>query len=268
MVAYRLITSLLSLASYAAAWDAPSYGGYTLQWQDNFAGSGGTLPNENNWNIINQKLNVNNELETYQRNTRNVQLSGGNTLQLVPWNDPNGWTSGRIESKYVLTPQDGKVTRIEAQLRFGSNATNRKQGIWPAFWMLGDSIRHGTQWPSCGELDIMETVDGQLVGHGTMHCDVYPGGICNEGNGIGNSVNLPDQSWHTWRIELDRRDGNWQNQVITWYLDGNAFHSVSGSRINNQGVWNNLCHSPLFILLNVAVGGNWVRFIISKSLHS
>lgn len=197
-----------------------------------------------------------------------MQLSGGNTLQLVPWNDPNGWTSGRIESKYVLTPQDGKVTRIEAQLRFGSNATNRKQGIWPAFWMLGDSIRHGTQWPSCGELDIMETVDGQLVGHGTMHCDVYPGGICNEGNGIGNSVNLPDQSWHTWRIELDRRDGNWQNQVITWYLDGNAFHSVSGSRINNQGVWNNLCHSPLFILLNVAVGGNWVRFIISKSLHS
>jgi beta-glucanase (GH16 family) len=163
-----LLPLLLPLAS---AWNAPSYSGYRLVWSDSFAGASATLPNENNWNIIDGNLGVNNELQTYRRNTRQVQTSGGNTLQLVPWREGNGWTSGRIESKYTFTPQAGRRTMAEAQIRFGGNPTSTKQGIWPAFWLLGDSIRHGTGWPACGELDIMETVNGQLTGYGTMHCD-------------------------------------------------------------------------------------------------
>lgn len=158
------------LSSPVSAWDAPTYPGYGLVWSDAFAGASGQLPNEGNWNIIDGNLGVNNELQTYKRNARQVQTSGGTTLQLVPWKDGGAWTSGRIESKYTFTPQPGRKTMAEAIIRFGGNSVGTKKGIWPAFWLLGDSIRRGTAWPGCGELDIMETVNGQLTGYGTIHC--------------------------------------------------------------------------------------------------
>lgn len=237
-----------------------------MVWQETFAGGGGTSPNQNNWNIITGNLGVNNEMETYSSSTKNVQLSGGNTLQIVPWRDgsaPQGWTSGRLESKYVFTPADGRVTRAESLIRFGSNAPGNKQGIWPAFWMLGNVLRNGGQWPACGEIDVLETVDGRLTGYGTLHCDRFPGGICNEGNGIGNNIGIPDQNWHTWRVEWDRRNGDWQQQTLTWFMDGRQFHQISGARIGNYNVWSSVVYSPVFFILNVAVGGNWVSPLIS-----
>lgn len=258
-----LLAAVAALASFADAWAPPNYGGFNLVWQEAFGGGGGSSPNGGNWNIINGNLGVNNELQTYTSSTRNAQLSGGGTLQLVPWRDgayPGGWSSGRMESKYVFTPQAGKLTRVEAAIRFGGNNPGNKQGIWPAFWMLGNSIRNGAPWPGCGEIDILETVNGQLTGHGTLHCDVFPGGICNEGLGIGSTVGIPNQDWHNWRVEVDRRPGNWQDQSITWYMDGQQFHQIRGSRINNFNVWASIAQSPLFIILNVAVGGNWVSF--------
>lgn len=261
MFSKAFILSVLALAGPSFAWNAPGYSGLNLVWQDNFAGSSGSSPDGGKWNIIQGYLNVNAELEVYTASNRNVQRSGGDTLQLVPWRDGSaqkGWTSGRIESKYTFTPAAGKLTRAEAQIRFGDAPTNQKQGIWPAFWMLGDSIRHGTAWPGCGEVDIMEVVNGQLTGHGTIHCDVYPGGICNEGQGIGASTGYPDQGWHNWRVEVDRRKSSWRDETITWFMDGRQFHQVSGARINNEGVWSALARKPLFFILNVAVGGTWV----------
>lgn len=257
----QIITSLLALAAAANAWEAPQYAGFNRVWQDSFVGSAGSFPNENTWTILQGDLGVNNELQVYERNSRNIQLSGGDTLQLVPWRDsskPKGWTSGRMETKYTFTPQNGRVTRAEATLRFGGSPQGNKRGIWPAFWSMGDAIRNGVDWPGCGELDIMETVNGELIGHGTIHCDVYPGGICNEGTGIGSSVGIPDYGWHNWRLEVDRRSSNFRDQSINWYLDGRHFHQVTGARIGNERVWASLAHSPLFFLANVAVGGDWV----------
>ncbi|PTB65703.1 glycoside hydrolase family 16 protein [Trichoderma citrinoviride] len=257
----KVAAAILAFVGLSNAWAPPAYGGYNLVWNDAFSGNGGTSPNTGNWNIIVGNLNVNNELETYSSSTQNVQLSGGNTLQLVPWKDSStfgGWTSGRIESTYTFTPQPGKITRLEAAIRMGSNAQANKQGIWPAFWMLGDVLRHGGSWPSCGEIDILEQVDGQPTGHGTLHCDVYPGGICNEGNGIGGPVNFNNPNdFHTWRVEIDRTSNNWQAETLTWSLDGTNFFQITGSRIGDQNVWNNVAHSPLYFILNVAVGGSW-----------
>ncbi|KAJ3533023.1 hypothetical protein NM208_g8172 [Fusarium decemcellulare] len=143
---FEAIVSLLFFAAISSAWDAPGYGGYNLVWQDNFAGSAGTLPDGNNWNIITGYLNVNAELEVYTSSTSNVQRSGGSTLQLVPWRDSSalkGWTSGRIESKYVFTPQPARVTRMEASIRFGDSPIANKQGIWPA---LLDAWQYSSQW--------------------------------------------------------------------------------------------------------------------------
>ncbi|KAJ6788624.1 hypothetical protein PWT90_10145 [Aphanocladium album] len=247
----------LLLLPRVVGWGAPLYEGFTLCWQDDFSGQAGELPDENRWHIVNGALGVNNELEVYTRSSRNVQLSGGNTLQLVPWYDGHGWTSGRVESTYTFTPKRGTVTRVEALIRFGSGDSSRQKGIWPAWWLLGDSIRRGTGWPGCGEIDIMETVNGELTGHGTLHCHVSPGGICNEGTGITSNVKFDNRGWYTWRLDLDLSPSDWSQQKILWFLNGQQFHAVSGAQINNQLVWSSLTASPLFLILNVAVGGNW-----------
>lgn len=249
---------LAALASLASAATPPTYSGYTLLWDDPFVGDAGESPNTSVWNIITGDLGVNDELETYSDSSANVQLSGGETLQLVPWEDDGAWTSGRIESIYTFTPADGVVTFAEAEIRFGDNPVADKQGIWPAFWMLGESYREGTEaWPECGELDVLETIDGVLTGYGTAHCDVDPGGICNEPDGLQGSITIPSQEWQTWRLTFDRTSGDWEDETITWYMDGTQFNQITGTEIGDEDVWAALCHDPLYFILNVAVGGDW-----------
>ncbi|KAH8650108.1 putative endo-1,3(4)-beta-glucanase [Xylariales sp. PMI_506] len=256
-----LLSAVLALTpGLISATTPPSYSGYNLIWYSPFTGNAGTSPDAANWNIITGYLGVNNELEVYTSSSANVQNSGGQTLQLVPWRDSSktyGWSSGRVESKYTLTPKAGGTTIAEAQIRFGTNPTSQKQGIWPAFWMLGESIREGTSWPACGELDILETINGYLTGYGTAHCQVYPGGVCNEPTGLQGSIAIPDNSWHTWRIVWNRTPSSWTSETITWYMDGKAFQQISGAQIADQATWNALAHDPVFFILNVAVGGSW-----------
>ncbi|KAI5866299.1 family 16 glycosyl hydrolase [Durotheca rogersii] len=250
------LAALAAAITTASAWAPPNYSNYRLIWVDTFDGPGGSQVNGNNWNVI-TGLKVNNEWQDYTTSTRNLQISGGSTVQIVPWNENGQWTSARVESKYTFTPAAGAVTMAEAQLRFGDSPTGNKQGIWPAFWLLGDAIRRGTGWPACGEIDAMETVNGQLTGYGTVHCDAYPGGACNEPSGIGAAVAIPDQSWHTWRVVWDRRPSTWSAETITWFRDGAQFHQISGARIGSRDVWESLAARPLFFILNVAVGGDW-----------
>jgi beta-glucanase (GH16 family) len=179
----------------------------------------------------------------------------------VPVRQNGEWTSARIESKQAFTPAPGKLTQFEATLRFGDHGTAQKQGIWPAFWLLGDAIHHGTPWPLCGELDIMETVNGLPTAYGTTHCGApdAAGGPCNEPLGRGSPVELPDYGWHTWTLQVDRtnREGGWRGEVVRWMVDGRVFQELSGGDIAEEGVWATLAHSPMFMILNVAVGGDW-----------
>ncbi|CAG9955477.1 unnamed protein product [Clonostachys rosea f. rosea IK726] len=244
------------------AWESPIYPGYSRVWQDTFSGLPGASPDLRNWNVITGDLGVNNELQFYTGSSANVHVSGGGTLKLVPWKDSShlkGWTSGRIESKYTFTPLDGSITRIEAYIMLGDGESSHKQGIWPAFWMLGDSMRSGVAWPTCGEIDIMETINGALTGYGSIHCDICAGGITG-------TARIPDHNWHLWRLEIDRRDIDYQNQAITWYMDESQFHQVTGTQIGSNKVWAVLAQSPLYIILNVAVGGAWPGYPNSNTL--
>ena len=148
------IASLAAFFAGASALAVPGYGGFNLIWADSFDGASGSSPNTGNWNIVQSCNNANAELECYTNSNRNLQLSGGSTLQIVPWRDSSanqGWTSGRVESSYTWTPAQGKITRIESYIRFGTNDPSVKQGIWPAWWALGNSIRTGGGWPACGK---------------------------------------------------------------------------------------------------------------------
>jgi len=210
--------------------------------------------------MIATNINSNNEAQKYTTSNQNLQLSGGDTMQFVPRKSSSGqWTSGRIESRQAFTPARGRVTMMEARIRFGDNPQQNKQGIWPAFWMLGDSLRHGTGWPACGEIDIMERVNGLDTGYGTVHCGQFPGGACNEPTGRGGAVHIPDNNWHTWTVRIDRTaaSGNWRDELIQWLYDGQVYNTLRGADIGVEGVWGTLAHSPVYLLLNLAVGGDW-----------
>lgn len=247
---------LVSVA--AQEYDAPTYSGYTQIWADSFSGSSGDLPSTSSWNIVTGYSGVNDEMEEYTDSNENLQLSGGSTLQMIPMEDSSteyGWTSARIESTGSWTPQDGVVTRVEAEISFGTDDISTKEGLWPAFWMLPESFRTGAQtWPDCGELDILETVDGILTGYGTVHC----GDQCDDSDdaGLAEDIIIPDQSWHTWRLEWDRTSGDWATETIEWSMDDQVYHTITGSDFT-EDTWDNLAHQPYYIILNLAVGGSW-----------
>src|SRR3569833_233983 len=128
------------LSALVCGTEPPSSPGMKIIWQDKFQGAAGGGVNQALWSVTDGKTNGNNELERYSASRKNLQLSGGDSVQLVPWKDPSadgGWTSGRMESKDTFTPAPGRRTKVQASIRMGDNSN--KAGIWPAFWLLGDS---------------------------------------------------------------------------------------------------------------------------------
>ena len=125
-------------------------------------------------------------------------------------------------------------------------------GYWPAFWMLGPG-----QWPENGEIDIMEDVNALSEVAGTIHCGTYPGGVCNEGNGIGSGLRACggcQSGFHTYTMVLDRT--NTSNESITFYLDGNQYFSVNESQVGTA-TWQQAYDHNLSIILDLAMGGGF-----------
>jgi beta-glucanase (GH16 family) len=119
------------------------------------------------------------------------------------------------------------------------------QGIWPAFWMLGDNIDE-VPWPLSGEIDIMEHIGKEPRRiYGTVHGPGYSGS-----GGIGHFTTLPEnslqQEFHTFAIE-------WDPGEIRWFVDDEEFFKLSSELVNNEWVYDH----PFFILINLAVGGYW-----------
>lgn len=263
---YSLASLALLAAPFANAIKGPPVAGMKVVFEDDFEGNSGASPNEKHW-VVAKDINTNNELQTYSSSNKNIQLSGGDTLQLVPWKGKDGkWTSGRVETKESWTPAPGKKLRVQASIRMGEGASHK--GLWPAFWMLGDAVHHGTEWPLCGELDIFEQVNGDGMAHGTVHCGDAKGGVCDEPIGRGGEVAIGDGEFHDWSLVIDRTSGSWQTETIQWMRDGNVFHTLSGAELGEEGVWGTLAHSPYYILLNVAVGGDWPVSFKSQKLNS
>ncbi|KAI0528151.1 glycoside hydrolase family 16 protein [Xylaria bambusicola] len=250
-------TLLPLLPSLVAAIRPPNVNGMNLAFFEAWEGPAGSAPNTNVWNIM-DSINTNNEVQTYSLSNNNLQISGGGTVQFVPRKSSTGqWTSARIESKASWTPTPGKVMMVSANILVGSNAASNKQGMWPAFWLLGDAVRHGTEWPACGEIDIFEQVNGVATGHGTLHCGSEQGGPCQETTGRSGTVPMPLDGFHTWSVKIDLTNGDWRAQTISFQVDGNTFYTVSGADLNDAPVWSTLAHSPMYMIFNVAVGGNW-----------
>ncbi|KAI1336478.1 beta-glucanase [Xylariaceae sp. FL0016] len=244
------------IPSLVVAITPPNIDGMTIQWSEAFKGSAGSSPSDQ-WNVM-DAIDTNNEVQTYTTSNNNLQISGGETIQFVPRKSSAGhWSSGRIETKDSFTPAAGKIMKIQSSILLGDNAATNKQGVWPAFWALGQAMREGTSWPMAGEIDIFEQVNGVATGYGTLHCGTSSGGPCNEPSGLATSIPMPTTGFNTWAVTIDLTNSDWAAQTMTWQLNGATYKTTTGSDIGDQATWATLAHSPVYVILNVAIGGDW-----------
>ncbi|MFJ9966948.1 glycoside hydrolase family 16 protein [Streptomyces avermitilis] len=200
------------------------------------------------------------EVETMTSRTNNVSLDGNGNLRITPLRDSAGnWTSGRIETNRTdfQPPADGTL-RVESRIQLPNVTGAAAKGYWPAFWLLGAPYRGNYQnWPSVGELDVMENVQGLNTDWATVHCGTNPGGPCNETSGIGGSTSCTGTTcqagFHTYAMEWDRSTST---EEIRFYLDGVNFHTVKASQVDAT-TWANATNHGFFLILNVAMGGGF-----------
>jgi hypothetical protein len=247
----------------------PDRGGWVLRFADDFKGPAGQLPSPGRWVFdtgqqypFGPKNWGTQEVERYTRDPDNVSLDGHGNLRITPLRDASGhWTSARIESRKAdFEPPPGGILRIEARIRMPDVTGPAALGYWPAFWAMGRSYRKRHDWPASGEFDIMENVNGLQNVWQTLHCGVKPGGPCDEPHGIGHVANCPgspcQMHFHVYTFEWDRTISPRQ---LRWYVDGHLTHQVSQAQLPTT-TWRQLTHQGgYFILLNVAMGGNFPR---------
>ena len=184
----------------------------------------------------------NNELQYYRQ--ENATIENGALVITAKKENFGGakYTSARLKTQGLKSWTYGKV---EARILLPSF-----EGSWPAFWMLGENIT-SVGWPACGEIDIMEHINISNEVHGTIHWQDHNSQYAHYGAGI--SINL--SGYHTYSVE-------WDDKFIKWFIDGVQFHIVN---IENGVNGTSEFHNDFFILLNMAIGGNWPGFSIATT---
>jgi beta-glucanase (GH16 family) len=245
---FALTAADLSTASDAAATDLGGPAGdlapspWTLTFSDEFNGPAGPIDGTK-WGFdVGGGGWGNNELEYYTDSTNNVTVDGNGALEIIARQESfmgASYTSGRINTRGKFSQAYG---RFEARIQIAQG-----KGIWPAFWTLGDNLG-SAGWPGCGELDIQETV-GALpsVNHGSAHGPGYSGGNPLTGVYQLQSGALSD-GYHVYAIE-------WEPNQVRWYVDDTLYETRTPADVPAGATW--VYDHPFFILLNLAVGGNF-----------
>ena len=223
----------------------PDLPGWKLVWNEEFDG---THIATTRWNYeVNGRGGGNNELQYYTDRDANAHVENG-LLHIVAleeeYTGPDGtrqYTSARLTTKGKGDWKYGRFD-IRAKLPYG-------QGLWPAIWMMPTESVYGG-WAASGEIDIMEYL-GHEPGkaYGTLH---YGGSYPNNVHS-GDSYTLPSgifsAEFHVFTIE-------WDSTEFHWYIDGQHYQTQTEWHTQNQ-LYPAPFDQKFFMILNVAVGGNW-----------
>lgn len=193
----------------------------------------------------------NQELQYYTNSVENAFQDGQGSLviktgkldrssNLKCWYGLCQYTSARLVTKGKF---DQKYGRFEARIKIP-----RGQGMWSAFWMLGSDINK-VGWAKCGEIDVMENIGREPATiHGTIHGPGYSGanGIGAPFSFSGNKVFADD--YHVYSAE-------WTENKIVFLVDDIPYKTITPRDLPPKTDW--VYDHPFFIILNLAVGGNW-----------
>jgi beta-glucanase (GH16 family) len=244
----------------------PGPSSWELVWSDEFNGAAGAAPDPTKWGYdIGGWGWGNNERQYYTDLRSNSAQDGNGSLVITATTENTATTTydchyGPCEytSARLLTQDKFEFAygRVEGRLKIPYS-----QGVWPAFWSLGDNFAE-VSWPTCGEIDIMENIGREpTTTHGTVHGPGYAGG-----SGIGGSYTqtLPfHEDYHVFAIE-------WEPEEIRWYVDGNHFFTVTPDDLPSGTDW--VFDHPFFLIMNIAVGGYWPGYpdettVMPQTMH-
>jgi beta-glucanase (GH16 family) len=221
---------------------------WALVWSDEFNGPNGSSVDASKWVAETGGDGWGNkELEYYTARTKNAYTQDGNLVIKASREKYTGadgvardFTSARLKTQGKFSQAYG---RFEARIKIP-----RGEGMWPAFWMLGDDIGK-VGWPACGEIDIMENIGKEpATVHGSIHGPGYIGTV-----GLEAAYKLPAgqqfaDDFHVFAAE-------WDPDVIRLYVDDHLYSTRPRAALNPGWKWP--FDHPFFLLLNVAVGGDW-----------
>jgi len=233
----------------------------TLVWSDEFTNSGKTpaQPNPAVWTYDTGNSGFgNHELENYcawgsnaspcSAGSPNAYVGTDGYLHIVAEQpSPGVYTSARMKTQGLFSFRYG---RVEFRAR-----VPEAQGFWPAAWALGNNITT-VEWPACGEQDILERVNAAKTpdwNEGSVHGTGFTGGT-----GLGTVYNFPAGTtaadWHTYGMI-------WKPGSVAYYVDDPSSpyvtYTTSSLTSLNGAVWPFDAGQSNFILLNLAVGGDW-----------
>ena len=220
---------------------------WQLTWSDEFNGPNGAAPDPAKWSFdVGGNGWGNHELESYTARPANVQQQNGNLVISALQEKYTGedgiardYTSARIKTEGLFSQTYG---RFEASIKLPLG-----KGIWPAFWMLGNNI-NTVGWPTCGEMDIFENIGEASIVYSTLHGPGYSGG-----KGISAHASLPagqavNTAFHLYAVE-------WTPNDIKFYVDRILIAERTPASLPPGTKW--VFNQPFFIILNLAVGGDW-----------
>lgn len=225
-----------------------------LVWSDEFDTNGAVnsakwhhqtqLPAGGSW--------YNGEVQHYTNQLTNSTVNAG-FLNIVAKKEPytnqgftKQYTSARLNSKFAFL-----YGRVDIRAKIPTN-----QGTWPALWLLGKNINEDggffdaqfgtTNWPACGEIDIMEhgITPSQPAGfiQAALHTPSSFGNTVNHGGTIASNLG---NDFHVYSM-------NWSPFQITFLLDGVAFYSYNPA-VKTPSNWP--FNAEQYLLLNIAMGG-------------
>ncbi len=207
-----------------------------LIWEDDFDG---TILNPTYWNFAlgNGCPRLcgwgNNEPQIYTSTNHTVQ---DGLLTITARKEGDQYSSTRITTKGKVDVQYG---RIEARMQLPTG-----KGVWPAFWMLGSNIDE-VGWPLCGEIDIMEYVGREPdILHTTVHTESR-----HQGNGFSQETRIPtiEEGFHVFAVE-------WTSEKMDFFVDDQKVFTFEPEE-KTENLWP--FDQPFYILLNLAIGGNF-----------
>jgi hypothetical protein len=111
-----------------------------------------------------------------------------------------------------------------------------------------------------GEIDILESINGENKAWHVVHCGVAPDGPCKEFSGISNiTTGVKRGVWHTFGWEIDRRRGRngTKGEKMSWFVDNRLQWTLREEELGDDDAWTALAANEKFLLLNVAVGGSF-----------
>lgn len=238
-----LLASGFLVACSGATTAGPGGGedGWTLVWADEFNGPALASPDPSKWTFDIGTDWGNAQQEWTTDRPENVSTDGAGHLAITARKETfrgQPYTSARIKTKGLFAQRYG---RFAARIRVPAG-----QGLWPAFWMLGDDLDE-VGWPQSGEIDIME-FRGQEVNvlFAALHGPGHAGGEAYSRRYVLPEGRL-DTDFHEYAVE-------WEPDRIRWFLDGQLYFEARRGQVPGEWVYDH----PFFMLLNVAVGGNFV----------